>query len=48
MEREGLVERIRTEQVGRRPARTVYEITADGRGAGDPAGARDPGGRDGI
>ena len=31
MEREGLVERIRTEQVGRRPARTVYEITADGR-----------------
>src|SRR6516162_1994406 len=31
MEREGLVEQVRTEQVGRRPARTVYEITADGR-----------------
>ena len=31
MEREGLVELVRTEQVGRRPARTVYEITADGR-----------------
>ena len=31
MEREGLVERVRTEQVGRRPARTVYQITADGR-----------------
>jgi len=30
MEREGLVERIRTEQVGRRPARTVYEITDEG------------------
>jgi DNA-binding PadR family transcriptional regulator len=31
MERDGLVERVRTEQVGRRPARTVYEITAEGR-----------------
>jgi DNA-binding PadR family transcriptional regulator len=31
MEREGLVERVRTEQVGRRPARTVYQITEDGR-----------------
>src|SRR5215468_685601 len=31
MEREGLVELVRTEQVGRRPARTVYQITADGR-----------------
>ena len=31
MECEGLVEQVRTEQVGRRPARTVYQITADGR-----------------
>src|SRR5579875_2469415 len=31
MEREGLVAELRTEQVGRRPARTVYAITADGR-----------------
>jgi DNA-binding PadR family transcriptional regulator len=31
MEREGLVETLRTEQVGRRPARTVYAITAEGR-----------------
>jgi DNA-binding PadR family transcriptional regulator len=31
MEREGLVTELRTEQVGRRPARTVYAITADGR-----------------
>jgi DNA-binding PadR family transcriptional regulator len=31
MEREGLVEALRTEQVGRRPARTVYAITEDGR-----------------
>ena len=31
MEREGLVEQIRTEQVGRRPARTVYQITDEGR-----------------
>ena len=31
MEGEGLVEAVRTEQVGRRPARTVYEITGDGR-----------------
>jgi DNA-binding PadR family transcriptional regulator len=30
MEGEGLVETVRTEQVGRRPARTVYEITGDG------------------
>ena len=30
MEREGLVETLRTEKVGRRPARTVYEITRDG------------------
>ena len=30
MEREGLVEALRTEKVGRRPERTVYEITADG------------------
>jgi DNA-binding PadR family transcriptional regulator len=28
---EGLIEAIREEQVGRRPARTVYQITADGR-----------------
>ena len=27
MEAEGLVEPVRTEQVGRRPARTVYSIT---------------------
>jgi DNA-binding PadR family transcriptional regulator len=31
MEGEGLVETLRTEQVGRRPARTVYEITDEGR-----------------
>jgi DNA-binding PadR family transcriptional regulator len=31
MEGEGLVETVRTEQVGRRPARTVYEITGEGR-----------------
>jgi DNA-binding PadR family transcriptional regulator len=31
MEHDGLVERLRTEQVGRRPERTVYQITADGR-----------------
>ena len=31
MEGEGLVETIRTEKVGRRPARTVYEITGEGR-----------------
>jgi DNA-binding PadR family transcriptional regulator len=31
MEGEGLVEAVRTEQVGRRPARTVYAITAEGR-----------------
>jgi DNA-binding PadR family transcriptional regulator len=30
MEREGLVEAARTEKVGRRPERTVYEITALG------------------
>jgi DNA-binding PadR family transcriptional regulator len=30
MEGEGLVETIRTEKVGRRPARTVYEITGEG------------------
>jgi DNA-binding PadR family transcriptional regulator len=30
MERGGLIERVRTEQVGRRPERTVYQITADG------------------
>lgn len=30
MEAEGLVEAVRTEQVGRRPARTVYAITSDG------------------
>src|SRR5262250_994935 len=30
MEREGLVERVRTEQVGRRPARTVYAVTGEG------------------
>lgn len=30
MEREGLVEALRTEKVGRRPERTVYQITADG------------------
>lgn len=31
MEREGLVELVRTEQVGRRPARTVYAISREGR-----------------
>lgn len=31
MERDGLVERVRTEQVGRRPERTVYALTDDGR-----------------
>ena len=31
MESESLVEAVRTEQVGRRPARTVYQITGDGR-----------------
>src|SRR6185437_1749194 len=30
MEREGLVEPVRTEQVGRRPARTIYRITEAG------------------
>ena len=30
MEHEGLVEATRTEKVGRRPERTVYEITGDG------------------
>src|SRR4051794_12299295 len=30
MEREGLLEPVRTEQVGRRPARTVYRITDAG------------------
>jgi DNA-binding PadR family transcriptional regulator len=30
MEGEGLVQALRTEQVGRRPARTVYAITPDG------------------
>lgn len=28
---EGLIRAVRTEQLGRRPARTVYEITEDGR-----------------
>jgi DNA-binding PadR family transcriptional regulator len=31
MEEEGLVEPLRTEKVGRRPARTVYQITEEGR-----------------
>src|SRR5690348_18296071 len=31
MEAEGLVETVRTERVGRRPARTVYAITDEGR-----------------
>ena len=30
MEGEGLVEAVRTEQIGRRPARTVYAITGEG------------------
>jgi DNA-binding PadR family transcriptional regulator len=30
MEEEGLVEPVRTEQVGRRPARTIYQITGEG------------------
>src|SRR5690349_21833436 len=30
MEDEGLLETVRTEQVGRRPARTVYQITPHG------------------
>ena len=32
MESEGIVEAVRTEQEGKRPARTVYEITEAGRG----------------
>jgi DNA-binding PadR family transcriptional regulator len=31
MEAEGVIEAVRTEQQGRLPARTVYEITEDGR-----------------
>jgi len=31
METEGLVETVRTEKVGRRPARTIYAITDEGR-----------------
>jgi DNA-binding PadR family transcriptional regulator len=31
MEEEGLVDPLRTEQVGRRPARTIYQITLEGR-----------------
>ena len=31
MEAEGLVEAVRTERVGRRPARTVYAITSEGK-----------------
>ncbi|GAA3124677.1 hypothetical protein GCM10010521_09400 [Streptomyces rameus] len=31
METHGLVEAVRTEQVGRRPVRTIYRITEDGR-----------------
>src|SRR2546427_5652553 len=31
MEEEGLVEPVRSEQVGRRPARTVYSITDEGK-----------------
>jgi DNA-binding PadR family transcriptional regulator len=31
LDRDGLVEAVRQEQEGRRPARTVYEITAEGR-----------------
>ncbi len=31
MEGEGLVEAVRTEQVGRRPARTIYSIAPEGR-----------------
>jgi DNA-binding PadR family transcriptional regulator len=30
MEEEGLVDPLRTEQVGRRPARTIYQITLEG------------------
>jgi len=30
MEEEGLVEPLRSEQVGRRPARTIYQITGEG------------------
>jgi len=30
MEEEGLVEPLRSERVGKRPARTIYEITAEG------------------
>jgi DNA-binding PadR family transcriptional regulator len=30
MEADGLVKTVRTEQVGRRPARTIYEITGEG------------------
>lgn len=32
MEAEGIVEAVRTEQEGKRPARTVYAITEEGRG----------------
>jgi DNA-binding PadR family transcriptional regulator len=31
MERDGLIETVRTEQVGRRPERTVYQVTNEGR-----------------
>jgi DNA-binding PadR family transcriptional regulator len=31
LDTEGLVHAVREEQVGRRPARTIYEITSDGR-----------------
>jgi DNA-binding PadR family transcriptional regulator len=31
MQHDGLIETVRTEQVGRRPERTVYQITAEGR-----------------
>ena len=31
MDHDGLIETVRTEQVGRRPERTVYQITGEGR-----------------
>jgi DNA-binding PadR family transcriptional regulator len=33
METEGLIEAVRTEQIGRRPARTIYQITQEGQNA---------------
>jgi len=37
---EGLIRAVREEQVGRRPARTVYEITGEGRRSWSSSGTR--------